>query len=214
MLWYKAVAGIKDVIGEARGVAATEELFNQRRLQMANHVWEEYKANDSRACRDCHSITANVAARQNELAKAMHQQVIDGKATCIDCHKGVAHKLPEGVVASAARTLKPHHAKASLACTTCHGTVGIAAPPPTETCLQCHGDREALAKRTERLNKTVEEKNGATGKMESVVKDINPHYGHHDRGRLDCAECHREHTKSVNLCAQCHDIERWMKPTP
>lgn len=214
LLWYKAKAGIKDVIGEIRGVAATEELFNKRRLQMASHVWDEYKANDSLQCRQCHVITPEVVSKQNELARSMHKQVIDGKATCIDCHKGVAHKLPEGVVASAARTLKPHHVKAGLACATCHGTAGVAAPPSTETCLQCHGDRAALAKLTEHLNKVVEEKNAKTGKMEKVVKDINPHFGHHDRGRLDCAECHREHTKSANLCAQCHDVERWMKPVP
>ena len=214
VLWYKARAGIKDVIGEIRGVAATEELFNKRRLHMASLVWEEYKANDSRHCRDCHRITPEVVAKQNELARTMHRQVVDGKATCIDCHKGVAHKLPDGVAATAARALKPHHIKAGLPCAACHGDAGVAAPPRTDTCLQCHGDRAALAKRTERLNKVVEEKSPATGKMEKVIKDINPHFGHHDRGRLDCAECHREHSTSVNLCAQCHDIERWMKPTP
>jgi nitrate/TMAO reductase-like tetraheme cytochrome c subunit len=154
-----------------------------------------------------------VLARQKAPARPMHQQVLDGKATCIDCHKGVAHRLPEGVVASSARTPKPHHVQAGLACATCHGKGAIEEPPPTATCVQCH-ERTALIKRTERVNKVVAEKNPATGKVEQVVKDTNPHSGHHDKGRLDCVECHREHAKSANLCAQCHDIERWMKPTP
>jgi cytochrome c-type protein NapC len=214
LLWYKAKAGIKDVIAELRGVIATEELFKKERLRMAQHVWAEYKASDSRNCRTCHQFTSEIIAKQKPSARPLHQQALEGKATCIDCHKGVAHNLPEGVVAAAARTLKPHHIKAGLACVTCHGAAGVEEPPPTATCLQCHGDLAALIKRTERVNKVVEEKNPLTGKMERVVKDINPHSGHHDRGRLDCVECHREHGKSINLCAQCHDIERWMKPTP
>jgi nitrate/TMAO reductase-like tetraheme cytochrome c subunit len=214
VLWYKAVAGAKDVFGEMRGVISTEEKFKSERPRMAQSVWAEFKANDSANCRTCHQLTPEVVARQKASARPMHQQVLEGKATCIDCHKGVAHKLPEGVAASAARAPKPHHAKAGLACSACHGTAGIQEPPPTATCLQCHGDRAALIKRTERVNKVVEEKSPVTGKMERVVMDTNPHSGHHDKGRLDCFECHREHTKSVNLCAQCHDIERWMKPTP
>jgi nitrate/TMAO reductase-like tetraheme cytochrome c subunit len=214
LLWYKAKAGTLDVIGELRGVIATEEAFKKERPRMAQSVWAEYKANDSANCRNCHQFTPEVVAKQRESAKPMHRQVLEGKATCIDCHKGIAHKLPEGIAAPAARTPKPHHTKAGLSCSACHGTAGIQEPPSTATCLQCHGDRAALIKRTERLNKAVQEKNPQTGKMERVVKDINPHSGHHDRGRLDCFECHREHVKSVNLCAQCHDIERWMKPTP
>ena len=79
-------------------------------------------------------------------------------------------------------------------------------PVGTATCLMCHGDRAALIKRTEHLNKVVKEKNPVTGHIETVTKDINPHSGHHDRGRLDCFECHREHKASINLCAQCHDV--------
>jgi nitrate/TMAO reductase-like tetraheme cytochrome c subunit len=214
LLWYKTKAGIKDAIGEIRGVISTEEKFKKERAHMAQSVWDEFKANDSRNCRVCHKFTPAVVAKQKDAAKPMHQQVLEGKATCIDCHQGVAHQLPEGVSAiGGARTPKPHHVKAGIGCDACHGTTGIKAAPATETCTQCH-DRPALIKRTERLNRVVEEKNPASGTMERVVKDLNPHNGHHDRGRLDCFECHREHTQSMNLCSQCHDTERWMKPTP
>jgi nitrate/TMAO reductase-like tetraheme cytochrome c subunit len=43
LLWYKAKAGIKDAIGEMRGVISTEEKFNKERLRMAKEVWAEYK---------------------------------------------------------------------------------------------------------------------------------------------------------------------------
>jgi nitrate/TMAO reductase-like tetraheme cytochrome c subunit len=62
---------------------------------MARHVWEDLKANNSQPCRDCHTFTPEVLAKQKEFARPMHAQVIEGKATCIDCHKGVAHTAPD-----------------------------------------------------------------------------------------------------------------------
>jgi nitrate/TMAO reductase-like tetraheme cytochrome c subunit len=94
LLWYKAKAGIKDAIGEMRGVINTEEKFKKERLRMANLVWEEYKGNNSRNCRNCHEFSPDVLKKQKEFAAPMHQQVLEGKATCIDCHKGVGHDAP------------------------------------------------------------------------------------------------------------------------
>ena len=94
LLWYKAAAGTKDVIGEIRGIISTEEKFEQQRRRMAQEVWTEYRANDSRACRGCHQFTADVLAKQREMVRPIHTPVLDGRATCIDCHKGVAHATP------------------------------------------------------------------------------------------------------------------------
>ena len=94
LLWYKAVAGTKDVIGELRGIISTEEKFEQQRRRMAEHVWAEYKAKDSRACRACHEFSRDVLAQQEELVRSIHAPVLEGKATCIDCHKGVGHAAP------------------------------------------------------------------------------------------------------------------------
>ena len=94
VLWYKAMAGLKDVVQEARGVISTEEKFKKERLRMAQSVWAEYKSNDSRSCRNCHQFNAEVVAKQKDFVKPMHAQVLEGKATCIDCHKGIAHTEP------------------------------------------------------------------------------------------------------------------------
>jgi nitrate/TMAO reductase-like tetraheme cytochrome c subunit len=94
LLWYKAVAGTKDVVGEIRGTLATEEKFRAERKHMAALVWAEYKDNDSRACRGCHVFSAEVLAKQQEAARAVHAPVLEGRATCIDCHKGVGHVAP------------------------------------------------------------------------------------------------------------------------
>jgi nitrate/TMAO reductase-like tetraheme cytochrome c subunit len=94
LLWYKAKAGIKDVIGEMRGVIATEDAFKKERLRMAQEVWAEYKANNSRNCRTCHLFTPEVIAKQQGFVQPLHKQVLEGSGTCIDCHKGVAHRPP------------------------------------------------------------------------------------------------------------------------
>jgi nitrate/TMAO reductase-like tetraheme cytochrome c subunit len=94
LLWYKAVAGTRDVIGEIRGIISTEEKFKNERMHMAAQVWTEYKANDSRACRGCHMFSKEVLAKQQEMVRPIHAPVLEGLATCIDCHKGVGHAPP------------------------------------------------------------------------------------------------------------------------
>ena len=94
LLVYKAKAGIHDAIGEMRGVIDTEEKFKKERLRMAKLVWDEYKSNNSQNCRNCHQFSPEILAKQKEFVQPMHQQVLEGKATCIDCHKGVGHVAP------------------------------------------------------------------------------------------------------------------------
>jgi nitrate/TMAO reductase-like tetraheme cytochrome c subunit len=95
LLWYKAKAGLKDAIGEMRGVINTEEKFKRERKRMAEDVWAEYAHNNSANCRVCHTFTKEVIAKQQEFLRPMHEQAAAGTATCIDCHKGIAHKQPE-----------------------------------------------------------------------------------------------------------------------
>jgi len=95
LLFYKAKAGIKDAIGEMRGVIDTEEKFKKERLRMAKSVWAEYKETGSANCRSCHAFSKDVLAKQKDFVQPMHEQVLAGAATCIDCHKGIAHTAPE-----------------------------------------------------------------------------------------------------------------------
>jgi nitrate/TMAO reductase-like tetraheme cytochrome c subunit len=94
LLWYKAKAGIHDAIGEMRGVISTEEKFNKERTRMAEMVWAEYKEDNSANCRVCHAFNTEIVKKQKDFVQPMHQQFLAGSATCIDCHKGIAHKAP------------------------------------------------------------------------------------------------------------------------
>lgn len=66
---------------------------------MAEKVWARMKANDSKQCRNCHKYEAMSAELQDRYAQRRHSAEYREKTgrTCIDCHKGVAHELPEGM---------------------------------------------------------------------------------------------------------------------
>lgn len=96
---HKVVKKIKatgELYGHFMGTIDTKEKFEAHRLEMAENVWAEMKANDSRACRNCHSLTAMEIKRQSKPARLKHERVAEEGGTCIDCHKGIAHKLPRG----------------------------------------------------------------------------------------------------------------------
>jgi nitrate/TMAO reductase-like tetraheme cytochrome c subunit len=94
-LWKKVVATFNEVPKHLLGTIDTREKFEARRLTLAEHVWADMKANDSRACRGCHSDEAMKLEAQKPRAKGQHEDALASGETCIDCHEGVAHKLPE-----------------------------------------------------------------------------------------------------------------------
>jgi cytochrome c-type protein NapC len=82
--------------GHVTGVIGTAEKYEANRLRMAKIVWDTMKRTDSRECRSCHNYAAMKFDDQERVAARRHKKAIEKGQTCIDCHKGVAHKLPEG----------------------------------------------------------------------------------------------------------------------
>lgn len=86
----------KEVWGNIFGTINTRRKFLDERLRLAKHEWARLKANDSLECRNCHSKEAMDLASQTDRAAEIHSRyLLTGKATCIDCHKGIAHNLPD-----------------------------------------------------------------------------------------------------------------------
>jgi hypothetical protein len=86
------VMAARDVIGHIMGTVDTPEKFEAHRLTMAQRVWEKMKAADSKECRNCHDFSTMDTTKQKDRSVVKHEgAVADGK-TCIDCHKGIAHK--------------------------------------------------------------------------------------------------------------------------
>lgn len=94
--------------------------------------------------------------------------------------------------------IKSYHQELQLDCKNCHGE----GPEEDyeeledEQCLSCHKSKEYLAERISFMEKD----------------QTSPHNSYHDGTTLSCYECHRSHEKSVNMCADCHNVETWMKP--
>ncbi|QFY62742.1 cytochrome C (plasmid) [Rhizobium grahamii] len=85
----------KEVWGKIFGTINTRSKFLEKRLELAQHEWARMKANDSLECRNCHASVAMDFQKQTQRAAEIHTRyLLSGKATCIDCHKGIAHELP------------------------------------------------------------------------------------------------------------------------
>jgi cytochrome c-type protein NapC len=93
------VMAAKDVYHEIMGTIDTPEKYEARRLEMAQRVWAKMKASDSRECKGCHGFAHMDFSEQDRFARKKHENAPDRGQTCIDCHKGIGHKLPEGAEA-------------------------------------------------------------------------------------------------------------------
>lgn len=78
------------------GTVDTPEKFEAKRLEMAERVWESMRDNDSRECRNCHAYNFMDTERQDRMSARRHnpERLAESGDTCIDCHQGIAHKLP------------------------------------------------------------------------------------------------------------------------
>jgi cytochrome c-type protein NapC len=91
------VGALQDLFYHFEGTIDTRQKFVDHRLAMAKKVWIHMKETDSRECRNCHNQAAMEKDLQGRTAQKQHQQLFNGSgATCIDCHYGIAHKLPPG----------------------------------------------------------------------------------------------------------------------
>jgi len=104
-----------------RGSINTREKFQAKRYELANHVWGSMRASDSRECRNCHGNEFMAREDQPLMAKKMHEVGIAWGNTCIECHQGITHDLPdefdkEVLIDQMHRRLE----KEEIACHECH----------------------------------------------------------------------------------------------
>ena len=94
----RKIKASNELFHKALGTINSREKFEAKRLEMAEHVWAEMKATDSRECRNCHTLETMNLEIQDKTAGKRHtlERKLKKGETCIDCHKGIAHALPEG----------------------------------------------------------------------------------------------------------------------
>ncbi|OEF25544.1 NapC/NirT family cytochrome c [Vibrio rumoiensis] len=92
----RKVQASKELVYNFIGTIDTEEKFKARRGHLAHREWQRMKDNDSKECRNCHQFNYMDFSEQGPRAVKQHSTALaDGDKTCVDCHKGIAHKLPD-----------------------------------------------------------------------------------------------------------------------
>jgi len=88
----RKIQATNELFHKALGSIDTPEKFDAKRLTLARNVWRTMKATDSRECRNCHDYTTMDPEKQQPRARKQHMNAMEAGNTCIDCHKGIAHK--------------------------------------------------------------------------------------------------------------------------
>lgn len=98
LVWTKAVVSF-DIFPELAGKLATAEKYEAHRAEMAESVWRQFIDNDSKFCRGCHSLAAMDLESQDRRTARQHARAEENGETCVQCHYGIVHQLPEGAEA-------------------------------------------------------------------------------------------------------------------
>ena len=96
----RKIQASNEIYHKILGTVDTPAKFDEHRLTMARRVWTAMKTTDSRECRNCHDWDTMDPEKQKPRARKQHLYAMENGNTCIDCHKGIAHKqvhkdLPE-----------------------------------------------------------------------------------------------------------------------
>jgi len=91
----RKIQATNELYHKALGTIDTREKFLEHRLELAENVWRAMEKTDSRECRNCHNYDYMDFTEQGRRAVAQHSEGLEKDKTCIDCHKGIAHELPD-----------------------------------------------------------------------------------------------------------------------
>jgi len=130
--WHKLVRKIgatNELYHWAIGTIDTREKFVAMRPALARSVWTSMQATDSRECRNCHDTEHMDTDTQKTTAGQMHLLATGWGMTCINCHQGIAHDLPEGFDREAVLDdLHDRIEAEKVECSNCHPNIRRARP--------------------------------------------------------------------------------------
>lgn len=91
----RKVYATRELYHHFMGTIDTPEKFEAHRAEMAQRVWATMEATDSRECRNCHAFESMAFHLQSQEAQDQMPTAWEEGGTCIDCHKGIAHHMPD-----------------------------------------------------------------------------------------------------------------------
>jgi cytochrome c-type protein NapC len=118
----RKVKAANEIYHKLAGSIDTKEKFEEKRLELAQTVWTTMQQTDSRECRNCHQFKSMNLSKQAQRSTLVHQYAIEKGKTCINCHKGIAHHLPKGIIVERGGSNEDHayYEIKKLACFLCH----------------------------------------------------------------------------------------------
>jgi len=75
---------------------STDKDVKKPRIDMAISEWKRLSENSSKECKTCHSPMAMDYKKQEPRSVARHEEGFEDDDSCIRCHKGISHHLPDG----------------------------------------------------------------------------------------------------------------------
>lgn len=90
-----------DVWGWLLQTVNTPKKFEAKRLEMASREWERFSKSKSLACKNCHQYKSMKWEDMSKLAQKQMKPAAERDQSCVDCHKGIAHSLPDMGIARA-----------------------------------------------------------------------------------------------------------------
>jgi trimethylamine-N-oxide reductase cytochrome c-type subunit TorC len=84
----------REVLSHVLGHIGTREKFQQQRIVLAQREWARFKANNSKECRNCHDYDSMDFDKMRVTSQMIMRSAAERDASCVDCHRGIAHELP------------------------------------------------------------------------------------------------------------------------
>jgi trimethylamine-N-oxide reductase cytochrome c-type subunit TorC len=85
----------REVLANFTGQIGTREKFKEHRIVLAQREWARFSANGSRECRSCHDYKDMDFNKMRPTSQVAMRNAAARNQSCMDCHKGIAHQLPD-----------------------------------------------------------------------------------------------------------------------
>mgnify|MGYP000347597745 CR=1 FL=1 len=118
-MFFRKARSLNELYHSMIGSIDTREKFLERRHFLAQQVWNTMQANDSLECRNCHEMVYMNLEQQSEGAQYAHGKALQDGMTCITCHMGIAHDLPESFLDAAHERFE----RENTPCANCHASL-------------------------------------------------------------------------------------------
>jgi trimethylamine-N-oxide reductase cytochrome c-type subunit TorC len=79
------------------GNSSERGVYEEGFIELAKHEWDRFSANKSLECKNCHNYESMDFEQMSPTARIQMKQAAEKDQSCVDCHKGIAHKLPAGM---------------------------------------------------------------------------------------------------------------------